>query len=146
MKMTMDQMGSMTIQPDDQAGMMSIMHRMMVGQPAALGLPPEHIEGRIALVKTELIITDAQMLHWNALEDVLRTNVKAHQGMPGGMMAHGRILSSWPERMTFQQKVLWSRLGSLEALETAAKPLYAALVGEPRTRADQRLVSPMGTM
>jgi len=148
MMMKMDQMGSMTGQPDGQSGMMSMMHRMMMGQPGGMGLPFEHIEGRIAFLKTELKITDAQAPQWNAFADVLRANAKAHQGMHGKMMAQGGMpsSSSWPERLAFQQKALSTRLDTLKALETAAKPLYAVLTEEQRTLADQLLASPMGMM
>lgn len=146
MMMTMDQMGSMMGQPDGQSGMMSMMHRMMMGQPAGMGLPFEHVEGRIAFLKTELTITDVQAPQWNAFADVLRANAKAHQGMHGEMMAQGSMPSSWPERLAFQQKALSTRLGALKALETAAKPLYAVLTEEQRTLADRLLASPMGMM
>ncbi len=37
---------------------------------------PNHLEGRIAFVKTELKITDSQLPLWNAVADAIRDNAK----------------------------------------------------------------------
>jgi hypothetical protein len=39
----------------------------------------DHVEGRIAFLRTELKITDAQNAAWNTLADALRANAKASQ-------------------------------------------------------------------
>ena len=51
---------------------MMAMMRMMMGQNAMA----EHVEGRIAFLKTELKITDAQQPLWNAVADAMRANAK----------------------------------------------------------------------
>ncbi|MBP2311821.1 Spy/CpxP family protein refolding chaperone [Azospirillum soli] len=154
MMMTMDQMrsmmGSMMGQQDGQSGMMgpgmmSMMRPMMMGQQGAMGLPFEHVEGRIAFLKAELKITDAQAPQWNAFADTLRANAKAHQAMHE-QMTKGGLPSAWPDRLTLQQKALSTRLEALKALETAAKPLYAVLTDEQKTLADRLLTGPMGMM
>jgi hypothetical protein len=141
-----------TQQPGGQPGMMGnmgqmmpMMHQMMMGQQHGMGMPYEHVEGRIAFLKTELKITDAQKPHWDAFADALRAIVKTHQAM-NEQMTKGDMPSSWPERLAFQQKALSTRLNSLSALEAAAKPLYAALADEQRKLADQLLSGPMGMM
>jgi hypothetical protein len=63
--------------------------------------PGQHIEGRLAFLKTELKITDAQAPQWNAYADALRANAKrkgemmhamAEKGMCGpGMMGGGMM-------------------------------------------------------
>ena len=55
-----------------------------------------HVEGRIAFLKTELKITDAQTPQWNAFADALRANAQRIREMrttmmQGGMMARRRI-------------------------------------------------------
>jgi hypothetical protein len=141
-----------TQQPGGQPGMMGnmgqmmpMMHQMMMGQQYGMGMPYEHVEGRIAFLKTELKITDAQKPHWDAFADALRAIAKTHQAMHE-QMAKGDMPSSWPERLAFQQKALSTRLNSLNALEAAAKPLYASLADEQRKLADQLLSGPMGMM
>ena len=159
MMMNMDQMrsmmGGMSGQQDGQAGMMepgmmgpgmmSMMRQMMMGQQGGMGLPFEHVEGRIAFLKAELKITDAQAPQWNAFADTLRANAKAHRAMHE-RMAMGGMPSSWPDRLAFQQKALATRLDALKALESAAKPLYAVLTDEQKTLADRLLPGPMGMM
>lgn len=159
MMMNMDQMrsmmGGMSGQQDGQAGMMepgmmgpgmmSMMRQMMMGQQGGMGLPFEHVEGRIAFLKAELKITDAQAPQWNAFADSLRANAKAHRAMHE-QMTKGGMPSSWPDRLAFQQKALATRLDSLKALESAAKPLYAVLTDEQKTLADRLLPGPMGMM
>jgi hypothetical protein len=121
------------------------MMRQMMGQQGGMGMPFEHTEGRIAFLKTELKITDAQTPQWNAFADALRANAKTHQAMHE-QMTKGGMPSSWPERLTFQQKALSARLDGLKALEAAAKPLYAVLTDDQKKLADQLLSGPMGMM
>ncbi|PWC69723.1 hypothetical protein TSH20_08840, partial [Azospirillum sp. TSH20] len=87
MMMNMDQMrpmmGGMMGQQSGQSNMMGsgmmeqmmpMMRQMMMGQQggiSAMGLPFEHVEGRIAFLKAELGITDAQAPQWNAFADTL---------------------------------------------------------------------------
>ena len=69
--------------PDAEGGMP--MMRMMMGQN---GMPmmASHIDGRLAFLKTELKITDAQLPLWNAFAQAMRDNVSAMQAMPHAMM------------------------------------------------------------
>ena len=150
MMMSMDQMRAMMGQQDGQMGMMgpgmmSMMRPMMMGQQGAMGLPFEHVEGRIAFLKAELKITDAQAPQWNAFADTLRSNAKAYQAMHE-QMTKGGMPSAWPDRLTVQQKSLATRLDALKAIEAAAKPLYAALSDEQKKVADQLFAGPMGMM
>ena len=61
------------------------MMRMMMGQN---GMPmmAKHMEGRLAFLKAELKITDAQLPLWNAFAQAMRDNVSAMQAMPHAMM------------------------------------------------------------
>ncbi|CAO3408212.1 Spy/CpxP family protein refolding chaperone [Azospirillum largimobile] len=127
--------------------MMPMMRQMMGQQGAmgAMGLPFEHVEGRIAFLKAELKITDAQAPQWNAFADTLRSNAKAHQAMHE-QMTKGGLPSAWPERLAAQQKVLATRFDAVKALEAAAKSLYAALSDDQKKVADQLFAGPMGMM
>src|SRR6516162_11261321 len=62
------------------------MMRMMMGQDGMSGMPmmaamAGHVEGRLAFLKTELKITDAQLPLWNAVADAIRTNAKSMSEM-----------------------------------------------------------------
>ena len=156
MMMNMDHMRSMMGQQGGQPGMMGnmgqmmpMMRQMMMGQQGGMGMgmgmPFEHTEGRIAFLKAELKITDAQAPQWNAFTETLRSNAKAHQTMHEQMTKDG-MPSTWPERLAFQQKMLSARLDSLKDMEAAVKPLYATLNDEQRKLADQLMSGPMGMM
>lgn len=154
-------MGGMMGQQSGQSGMMGgmmgsgmmgqmmpMMRQMMMGQQGmmgGMGLPFEHVEGRIAFLKAELKITDAQAPQWNAFADTLRSNAKAYQAMHA-QMTSGGMPSAWPDRLAAQQKVLSTRLDAMKAIEAAAKPLYAVLSDEQKKTADQLFASPMGMM
>jgi hypothetical protein len=131
--------------------MMPMMRQMMMGQQGgmsamgAMGLPFEHVEGRIAFLKAELGITDGQAPQWNAFADTLRSNAKAHQAMHE-QMTKGGMPSAWPDRLAVQQKVLETRLDAMKAIEAAAKPLYAVLTDDQKKAADRLFASPMGMM
>ena len=69
-------------------GMMGMMGHEMMGMA-------DHVEGRIAFLKTELKITETQMPQWTAFADTLRANAKRmsemrNSMMQGGMMQGGR--------------------------------------------------------
>src|SRR5262249_9533041 len=54
------------------------MMRMMMGREgmSMMGAMARHVEGRLAFLKTELKITDAQLPLWNAVADAIRANAK----------------------------------------------------------------------
>ena len=64
--------------------------QMMMGQSGmdhfammATGMS-EHVEGRLAFLKTELKITDAQLPLWNSFAQAVRDNAKAMGSMMQG--------------------------------------------------------------
>ncbi|HYG84802.1 MAG TPA: Spy/CpxP family protein refolding chaperone [Azospirillum sp.] len=132
-------------QPDMTTGGMMPMMRPMMGPSGGMGMPFEHLEGRIAFLKAELKITDAQAPQWTAFADALRTSAKAHQGMVE-RSSKASAPATWLDRLALQQTALSVRLESLKALETAAKPLYAALTAEQKILADRLFAGPMGVM
>ena len=79
------------------------MMRMMMGQDGMGGMAmmAGHVEGRLAFLKTELKITDAQLSVWNAVADAIRANAKSMtEMMSGAMMGSSRrrrrCRRSWP--------------------------------------------------
>ncbi len=48
-----------------------------MGRLGMMSAEASHVEGRIAFLKTELRITDAQLPLWNAVADALRDNAKS---------------------------------------------------------------------
>src|SRR5215470_8320624 len=60
--------------PEAEGGM-----PMMMGQHD-MPMMAKHIEGRLAFLKTELKITDAQLSHWNAFAQAVRGAEPAYLG------------------------------------------------------------------
>lgn len=142
---------------DMMGGMMAGMMGMMGGGQGPMGqggmaamaqmMAPEHIEGRIAFLKTELKITREQESLWNGFAEVLRTNARsARDGMmemPGAMGRPGGAAATPLQRIELRESALASRLESVRKLKTALVPLYQALDGTQKQMADRLLVPPM---
>ncbi len=123
------------------------MMRMMGGDGGGMMpmMQPRHIEGRIAFLKTELKITDAQAQPWSAFADALRDNAKAMTTMHGRMMSDGATTSA-PEMAQQEVKMLSMRLEGLKAIAGAETTLYTVLSDEQKKTADELLSTPMGSM
>lgn len=145
MKMMKDMMAS-------HAGMM---RGMMSEEGRADGAPmremmsPEHMEGRIAFLRTELKITEAQQPLWEAVAEVLRANSAASKGMlpamMGGMTQPDASLRPLPQRLSDMERMLSARLDGLHRLNAALEPFYASLGETQKATADDLLI-PMGVM
>jgi LTXXQ motif family protein len=84
------------------------MMRMMMGQHGMGSMPmmaamAGHVEGRLALLKTELKITDAQLPLWNAVADAIRANAKSMGEMSGGMMGSSQT-ATLPDKLAMREK------------------------------------------
>ena len=138
-----------TPSPTTQATPMSGMP--MGGMPgASRGMPmmgmmqmmAGHVEGRIAFLKTELKITDAQMPVWNAVADAIRAAPKDGSGMP--CMPMMQSSDTLPERLAAREKAMTAHLEALRKLRSAVEPLYVALSDDQKKTADQLMIGPMG--
>jgi LTXXQ motif family protein len=119
------------------------MMRMMMGQDG-VAMMAEHVEGRLAFLKTELKITDAQLPLWNAVADTIRANAKSmSEMMSGGMMGSSQT-ATLPEKLALHEKMMTAHLEALRKFKAAVDPLYAALSPEQKKSADELLMGPMG--
>jgi LTXXQ motif family protein len=118
---------------------MTGMMQMMMGQNGMAS----HVEGRIAFLKTELKIADAQQPLWNAVADAMRANARAMADMPSGMpmMGTGTTL---PDKLASHEMMMAAHLDGLRKLRAAVDPLYAALNDDQRKTADELMIGPMG--
>lgn len=129
---------------DGMGRMMEMMHPMM-GERGAMGMPFEHVEGRIAYLKAELKITDAQAAAWNAFADTMRADATAMKAMHDDMAKSG-MPATTPERMTARRQMMTTRISMMERSEMSVKALYAALSVDQRKAFDQMMSGPMGMM
>src|SRR6266481_3295595 len=128
-----------------QGGMMGPGSAMtMMGGPARMGMMgmADHAEGRLAFLKAELKITEAQTPQWNAFSDALRENARRMGGMSammmqGGMMGQDGASVNAPDRLDRMEKMMTAMLESIKATRAALVPLYAVLTDEQKKVADQ---------
>ena len=118
----------------------------MMGMMQMMGSMADHVEGRIAFLKTELKITDAQQPLWNAVGDAMRANAKDMAAMMPVMQSMMQPSGTLPEKLAGREKAMTAHLEALRKLKAAIDPLYAALSDEQKKTADQLAVGPMGIM
>jgi hypothetical protein len=107
----------------------------------------DHVEGRIAFLRTELKITDAQNAAWNAFADALRANAKSLGELRALMMPQqGAAPQTLVDRLTLQEKWLAARLEGTRAIKSALTNLVASLSDEQKKTADELLAPHMGMM
>ena len=114
---------------------------------AMCGAMADHIDGRLAYVKAELKITDAQEPLWNSYAAAARDNANGMLAHCTAMMSqHGASAVSLPDRLDQHEQFMAARLEALRAMSKALKPLYAALSDGQKQAADQLFWGPMGMM
>jgi len=111
-------------------------------------MAPQHIEGRLAFLKTELKITDTQLPQWNAFAEAMRAQAKvraerhdAHKAKreARGHGEHERESKPLPERFSAMEKMMQERLQHVQRYRAAVEPLYGVLTPEQRKTADKLL-------
>ena len=123
------------------SGMMGMMGCPMMGRDSATA---SFAEGRIAFLKAELAITDAQKDAWEAYAAALKRNLESMQGM--GQAMHAMADAKTPvERLDARIGMMDTRLAALKELKPALQGLYGALSAEQKKKADEVLTG-MGCM
>lgn len=105
----------------------------------AMPQPGRYIEGRIAFLRTELKITDAQQAQWEKVAEVLRANAKAADQAVERMRSQPRRELSAVDRLEMQAQGAEARAKSAKALADAVKPLYDSFSPEQKKVADELL-------
>ena len=129
----------------------SMKGRMMCdkrGMREGRGMMPPSVpmmEGRLAYVKADLEITDAQTPAWNAYADAVRSRRTKMLDVHADMMK-AKESGNAVERMDARIKGLEARLDGLKALKPATEALYAALSDEQKEKADHLLAGRGGVM
>ena len=170
--MRMMNMMQMKMQMMNMMQMMDMMQMNMMGQkptaptaPAAMGqigtAPPtmgvgamdtagtavvDHVEGRIAFLRAELGITEAQTDLWNTFAATLRDNAKKLG--EARMASHGTSSSAsgLEQQLAAQEQWLSARLEGIKAIRAAFGPLYKSLSADQQKIANELLRTHMGMM
>lgn len=138
---TQDQQGmSMPTMMNMMSGMMKMMGGGQMGMGGA-----EHVEGRIAFLRAELQITEAQAKAWDAFAGVLRDNAKRMKEANMPMMGD----AAKPQFMTqldSQERMLAAKLEEVRATKVAYAALQELLSEQQRKMVDELLQTHMGLM
>lgn len=106
------------------------------------------IDGRLAFLKAELKITEAQTKPWEHLAETLRTTTEAHRDMMRSRMDErhsGEFFKKpLPERLAYQQAHLKARLEQVKSVAEAVDQLYAVLDKSQKKVADEIVLPMMG--
>jgi ABC-type phosphate/phosphonate transport system ATPase subunit len=128
-------------------GMMGMMR--MMGDCPMMGMmmgadTSTFAEGRIAFLKAELAITEAQKGVWDTYAAALKMNL---QGMQAMRQTMGKVMEAKTpvERLDAHINAMDGRLASLKEVKPALAALYGALSDEEKKKADQILTG-MGCM
>jgi len=108
----------------------------------------DRVEGRIAFLRAELKITDAQASAWNAFADALRANAKKLGEVRASMMGRpGEVQQPAPtmaDRLDRQEQWLLARLEGIRAMKAAFVKLNETLSDDQRKTANDLLAPHMG--
>jgi hypothetical protein len=129
----------------DMNQMMSMMRDMTTMMSARSGMMESHVEGRIAALKTELKITEAQAPLWARFVDAMRAAGKSMNGAYHAMMQPDGT-AALPTRLETQETMLANHLASLKAMKETLDPLYSSLSDEQKKVANGLMIGPMGMM
>lgn len=122
--------------------MIGMMGQGMMGGQARMGAM---VEGRLAYLKSEINITDAQIDAWNGYADAVKGRVDVMQGRRQAMM-DAMQKGSAIERMDARIKSIEAMVEAMKAVKPATEKLYAVLTDEQKKVADQLIGMDCGAM
>ena len=119
----------------------------MMGEHPRMGMMgdaamPQRVDRRLAALKAQLKITDAQTAAWDAYAAALRDAAKAMVEQRRGMMEKLRT-ATLPERLDVHEAMLVSHLEQLRKTKAAATALYAVLSDDQKKIADKGMMGQM---
>lgn len=125
-------------------GMMRSTRMMELGTAGMATI--DRIEGRIAFLRTELKITEAQTTVWNTFADVLRANAKKLGDVRSSVIpqASAGQAPTLMERLDLQERWMLARLEGTRTIKSALSKLYESLSDEQKKSANELLAPHMG--
>lgn len=116
------------------------MPQAMHGGPGVQGRA-DHVEGRIAYLKAELKITEAQAQAWNGVAAAMRRNAESDRAVRDEMRGRRDKPMTAVEYLALRDRTSAVRAENSKAFTTAFTTLYAQLSDDQKKAADQ-LLSP----
>jgi hypothetical protein len=106
------------------------------------------VEGRLAFLKAELNITEAQTPAWDKLAGLIRSTAETHGTMMAShreeMRDGGFLEKPLPDRLTFMETMMSTRLEQIRSVKSAVDEFYAVLADDQRKEADKIALPIMG--
>jgi hypothetical protein len=122
---------------------------MWWGGPGYWGRGPDgmldRVEGRLAFIKAEIKITEAQAPAWNQLTEAIRTAAKHHNERMKTVLGREERAKTLPERLDAHEQLVSTRLDEIRQIKTSLNALYAVLSESQKKEADD-IVLPMSGM
>jgi hypothetical protein len=140
----MNMMGMMGMMGQGGSGMSDMgMHGMDMRGMATV----DRVEGRIAFLRAELKITDAQAKVWDQFAQSLRDNAKRLADVRAAVAkSAGASMPTLVQRLDSQDRWLAARLEGVRAIRITSDHLYTALSADQKKTADELLGAHMGLM
>jgi hypothetical protein len=106
----------------------------------------DHIEGRLAFLKTELKITQAQLPLWDAFAAAARANAAQENELIAleNSAMNTDNTPSLPQQLEAHEKHLATHLKMLKRITAALLPLYASFSDEQKKTAEALVNGPAG--
>lgn len=108
----------------------------------------DRIDGRLAFLKTELKITEAQSEAWNEMATAIRTTSEMHNNMMREMMKEmhdGEFFKKpLPDRLVLHETHMEARLEQIRTVKEAVDKLYGVLDDTQKKAADEIMLPAMG--
>ena len=133
-------MGGMMGGMEHGGGMAGMMRHMLCGVT-------EHVDGRLAYLKAELKLTDAQQAAWNTFADAYRATTQKTAKVCAEMDAAGPDHSMHKGvlgHLTMAEHHMSAHLDSVRGLKAAIEPLFAVLTEDQKKTADHVMAHIMG--
>jgi hypothetical protein len=146
--------GSGTAMPGGgmMGGMMPMMEMMMRHHAMAMesatmpgAAMADRVEGRIAFLRAELRITDAQARMWDDLAQALRDNAKTLAELRPAAGRAGAA-TTLPQKLDQQERWFAARTEGIRTIRSALSRLYPALSDEQKRTADELMPMNLGLM
>ena len=106
------------------------------------GMKIEYSEGRLAFLKAELKITDAQSKAWDAFAGAMRENAAKLNDVFGAANREALAKMNPAERLAWQETALATRLDAVKRSRAAFAPLYATFSDDQKKTLDRLMPSP----
>lgn len=106
----------------------------------------DRVEGRLAFIKTELKITEAQAPAWNQLAESIRTAAKHHNERMKSAFSREERVKTLPERLEVQEQLVSARLEEIKQIKGSLNNLYAVLSDAQKKEADDIVLPVAGMM